>query len=229
VPGTVDDRAQPIAPAAVTAMLARPEVAAATRYCRTQLPVQGGALPQPAEVDVVGVGPTPRWTAAFPLLGAPDATARAALATGAGAWVSEPLAFRWQLRVGAPLRITTPAGVQELPIAAVYRDYSNERGEVMVGADWLARHAGAPATALCFEVRADVAQGQRVHPVRADRPHRLIHQRLAQIAVMIRIPPLPLWGGGGDRGGGGHEVPSYRDVLTRSTLNQYCHVDVAHI
>jgi putative ABC transport system permease protein len=168
VPGTVDDRAQPIAPAAATAMLARPEVAAATRYCRTQLPVQGGALPQPAEVDVVGVGPTPRWTAAFPLLGAPDATARAALATGAGAWVSEPLAFRWQLRVGAPLRVTTPAGVQELPIAAVYRDYSNERGEVMVGADWLARHAGAPATALCFEVRADVAPEAFAQALRRD-------------------------------------------------------------
>ncbi|MBM3960714.1 MAG: FtsX-like permease family protein [Planctomycetes bacterium] len=168
VPGSVDERAQPIAPAAATAMLARPEVAAATRYCRTQLPVQAGVLPQPAEVDVVGVGPTPRWLAAFPLLGAPDATARAALANGAGAWVSEPLAFRRQLRVGAPLRVTTPAGVQVLPIVAIYRDYSNERGEVMVGADWLARHGGTPVTALCFEVRADVAPAAFAQVLRRD-------------------------------------------------------------
>ncbi|MFO0313002.1 MAG: hypothetical protein ACK539_07210, partial [Planctomycetota bacterium] len=83
------------------------------------LPVQGGALAAAEEVDVVGVAPTARWTASFPLLGAPDAAARAALAVGAGAWVSEPLAFRWRLRVGEPLRLTTPTGVQELPSAAV--------------------------------------------------------------------------------------------------------------
>jgi putative ABC transport system permease protein len=72
------------------------------------------------------------------------------------------------LRVGAPLRVTTPAGVQELPIAAVYRDYSNERGEVMVGAGWLARHAGTPATALCFEVRAAVAPDAFAQALRRD-------------------------------------------------------------
>ncbi|MFN9304631.1 MAG: ABC transporter permease [Planctomycetota bacterium] len=157
VPGGVDERAQPIAPATAAAMLARPEVAAATRYCRTVLPVQGGALAAAEEVDVVGVAPTAHWTASFPLLGAPDAAARAALAVGAGAWVSEPLAFRWRLRVGEPLRLTTPTGVQELPIAAVYRDYSNERGEVLVGAGWLDRRAGTSTTALCFELRPDVA------------------------------------------------------------------------
>ena len=168
VPGGVDERAQPITPAVVAAMTARPEVAATTRYARTVLPVQGGALAQAEDVDVVGVAPTPNWTAAFPLLGAPDADARAALTTDAGAWVSEPLAFRWRLRVGEPLVVTTPRGPQTLPIAAIYRDYSNERGEVMVGAGWLGRHAEARATALCFEVRADVAPAVFAAALRAE-------------------------------------------------------------
>lgn len=168
VPGGVDERAQPIAPAVVAAMTARSEVAATTRYARTVLPVQGGALARAEEVDVVGVLPTANWATAFPLLGAPDAAARAALTTGAGAWVSEPLAFRWRLRVGQPLTLTTGAGAQTLPIAAVYRDYSNERGEVMVGAEWLARRAESPATALCFELRPDVAPAAFAAALRAE-------------------------------------------------------------
>jgi putative ABC transport system permease protein len=76
---------------------------------------------------------------------------RAALREGRGAWVSEPLAFRWGLQIGDSLAISTPRGEVALPIAAIHRDYSNERGEVLVGAAWLEAHATPGITAIALQ------------------------------------------------------------------------------
>jgi putative ABC transport system permease protein len=157
VPGGIDERTQPFVPAVATALATTPGIAAATRYHRTVLPVHlGGRGTQ--DLDVVGIAPTPAWERSFPLL-AGDAAARAALSRGDGAFVSEPLAFRFGLQPGQDLVLGTERGPVALPIAAIYRDYSKERGEVLVGASWLEAHAPSPITAYGFEVAAgnDVA------------------------------------------------------------------------
>ena len=152
VPGGVDERTQPFVPAIAAAMRDTPGVVAATAYHRTVVAMRGGRADAADDVDLVGVQPTPTWSASFPLLRGDDARGRAAIANDAGAWVSEPLAFRWGLAVGDALTVATAAGPVPLPIAAIYRDYSNERGEVIVGDGWLAAHFTVGTTALGFEV-----------------------------------------------------------------------------
>lgn len=158
VPGGVDERTQPIQPAIAAALQGTPGVVAATTYHRTVVGLRGGRLAHDEDIDLVGVAPSRAWTAAFPLLAASE-RGRDAVAAGTGAWMSEPLAFRSGLGVGDVLTVTLAAGPVQLPIAAVYRDYSNERGEVIVGADWLQARAEVPVTALGLEVGAggDVA------------------------------------------------------------------------
>jgi putative ABC transport system permease protein len=46
--------------------------------------------------------------------------------------VSEPLAWRLQLRLGDELPLSTAAGVRPFPIAGIYREYGNDRGNVLI-------------------------------------------------------------------------------------------------
>ena len=46
--------------------------------------------------------------------------------------ISEPFAHRLQLRAGESLRLPTPAGDVEFPVAAVFRDYASEHGRVFI-------------------------------------------------------------------------------------------------
>lgn len=151
VPGGHDERTQPFVPEVAAALRVVPGVQHRTEYHRTVLAIRGGCLVDDAEIDVVGVVPTARWSASFPLLQGDDARGRATIATGSGAWISEPLAFRLGLRVDDVLTVRGERGPVALPIEAIYRDYSNERGEVIVGATWLLQHVEAPVTALGFE------------------------------------------------------------------------------
>ena len=153
VPGGVDERTQPLQPAIAAVLPSTPGVAAATSYRRTILPVRGGRVSNEERIDVVGVQPTANWSRSFPLLDG-GAAARGAIQHNAGAWISEPLAFRWGLAAGGSLQVTTATGPVDVPIAAVYRDYSNERGEIIVGEAWLQAHAPSPITAFSFECAA---------------------------------------------------------------------------
>ncbi len=51
---------------------------------------------------------------------------------GEGALVSEPFAFRHGLAAGDTLRLPSDAGVLELPILAIFRDYGSELGTIMI-------------------------------------------------------------------------------------------------
>ncbi len=151
VPGGVEERGAVIEPRIVAALQQAPDVAATTTYRRTTVRVRAAGGED--QIDVVGVLPTPALVAGWPLLAGDSANGRAALATGTGVWVSEPLAFRWGLRVGDRLTLATTRGPVEVPVAATYRDYSKERGEVIVGDAWCREHLGVGVTALGFEVR----------------------------------------------------------------------------
>ncbi|MBX3464247.1 MAG: ABC transporter permease [Planctomycetes bacterium] len=151
VPGGVEERGAAIEPAIVAALVTAPDVAAVTTYRRSTVRVRAAGGED--DLDVVGVQPTPALVAGWPLLAGDDANGRAALASGQGVWVSEPLAFRWRLAVGDRLTLATGRGPVEVAVAATYRDYSKERGEVITGDAFCREHLGAGITALGFEVR----------------------------------------------------------------------------
>jgi putative ABC transport system permease protein len=46
--------------------------------------------------------------------------------------ISEPLAWRLQLRLGDELPLSTASGVRKFQIAAIYREYGNDRGNVLM-------------------------------------------------------------------------------------------------
>jgi putative ABC transport system permease protein len=46
--------------------------------------------------------------------------------------ISEPLAWRLQLRLGGSLPLSTASGVQSFRIAGIYREYGNDRGNVLM-------------------------------------------------------------------------------------------------
>ena len=46
--------------------------------------------------------------------------------------ISEPLAWRLRLTPGAPLTLRTPSGPRTFTVAGVYREYGNDRGEVLI-------------------------------------------------------------------------------------------------
>jgi putative ABC transport system permease protein len=157
VPGGVDERGAPLDPAIVAALQASPDVRATVSYRR--LPVHVRSARGEDDIDVVGVLPTPGLVAAWPLLDGDSAAGRAALTTNGGAWVSEPLAFRWGLRVGDTLTLQTARGPVDIAVAATYRDYSKERGEVIGGDAWCRQHLAAGITALGCELRAGAEPG----------------------------------------------------------------------
>jgi putative ABC transport system permease protein len=101
--------------------------------------------------------------------------------------------------------VTTARGVVPLPVAAIHRDYGNERGEVLVGASWLAAHdpalptaygcevaPGADVAAVAAEVRARAAAaGDQAVVVRAQRELResslQVFDRTFAITGVMRI------------------------------------------
>jgi putative ABC transport system permease protein len=152
VPSGVDERTTAtLDAAAVAALAAQPDTAVVTRFRRTKLALRGGR--GEGEIECCGFAGGDAVVHAFTFVAGDAETARERFVAGAGAWVSEPLAFRWGLTVGDALTVTTANGPVSLPVLAVHRDYSNERGEVLVAESWLLRHRAAGITSLALTAR----------------------------------------------------------------------------
>ena len=54
--------------------------------------------------------------------------------------ISEPLSWRLGLSPGQSLVLTTATGAREFRIAGVYREYGNDRGEILMDLDDYRRH-----------------------------------------------------------------------------------------
>jgi putative ABC transport system permease protein len=78
----------------------------------------------------------------FSLLDGDPQAAFAAVRDDGAAWVSEPLALKDGLRAGGEVRLWGPDGEFTLPVAGVYRDYSTERGGVLMDLATFERHFG---------------------------------------------------------------------------------------
>jgi putative ABC transport system permease protein len=109
----------------VQQLLSLPGVRAHSEARRAQVESERGAL----ELNAVRLGPY--GAAAYQLVAGESSAAWAGFAHGA-LLISEPLAWRLRLAPGAALRLMSAAGPRALPVVGVYREYGNERGEVLM-------------------------------------------------------------------------------------------------
>ena len=154
VPGGVEERVRnTIRPELLAGLRGAVPGATVTGYRRLRLPAESGGTR--IELEIVAFEPSRRIADSFLFLeGDPD-RARAAMASGEAAWVSEPLAFRHGLRPGDSILLRTEVGPASLPVAAVFRDYGTEQGVAMVPSTWLERHVTAPGvSSLAVEAPA---------------------------------------------------------------------------
>ena len=120
--------------AQIRAFLAgRPEVAEILPTSRA--PSLLGGWP----VEVFGLKPSDTYRAHFPTLYA-KSDAWEKLASGHAALMSEQLARRLKIGLGATIALPTPEGPWSLEIVGIYADYGNPKGQIRVDLDALLRH-----------------------------------------------------------------------------------------
>jgi putative ABC transport system permease protein len=124
-PGPTDAFARRLEPQVVRALLSVPGVRAHSEVRRVSVPSDHGDL----DLNALRLGP--RGGAAFRITQGEPQGAWRQFAQGA-ILISEPLAWRLGLKSQEHLRLTTATGPRDFPIAGVYREYGNDRGEVMM-------------------------------------------------------------------------------------------------
>ncbi|MCE8034861.1 FtsX-like permease family protein [Billgrantia tianxiuensis] len=97
-------------------------------------------------VGVYGITPGAALLPSWPLLATRAGRDEAwqAFAAGEAAFVNEQLAIAEGVAPGDRIGLTAPGGEAVLPVAAVYPDYGNTRGEVLLATPELARRFAAP-------------------------------------------------------------------------------------
>jgi putative ABC transport system permease protein len=90
-------------------------------------------------VEVYGLKPSDTYRAHFPTLSA-RSDAWEKLASGKAALMSEQLARRLKLELGATIVLPTPEGKWPLEIVGIYADYGNPKGQIRVDLDTLFRY-----------------------------------------------------------------------------------------
>ena len=183
-PGPADAPARRLDPQLVRSILAVPGVAAHSEGRRVTVASADGEL----ELNALRFGPG--GTAGFNLTAGERASAWEAFGRGA-VLISEPLAFRLGLRTGARLTLTTAEGPEPFAVAGVYREYGNERGEVLMGLDTYRRKFGDEsigALGLYLAPGADAAQVMaRLRQVSAHRQSLYIRSNAELRSMSMRI------------------------------------------
>ncbi|HEX4389176.1 MAG TPA: FtsX-like permease family protein [Steroidobacteraceae bacterium] len=127
-PGPADGLARRLDPALLRSLVALPGVRTHSEVRRALVGSGYGAL------DLTAVRLVAGGQGAFRLTQGEPGTAWRAFAAGA-VLVSEPLAWRLRLKAGDALALVTPDGTHTFRIAGVYREYGNDRGEVLIDLD----------------------------------------------------------------------------------------------
>lgn len=119
-----------------------PQVADVSLSRRRQLPTETGDI----QLWALDLGRT-AWDGFEFLAGEPGEAFRGF--SDGGIIVSEPFAYRRDLKVGDSLTLPTAAGSTSFPVVGIYRDYGSDRGVVTMHARTLARWFGAsPVTGI---------------------------------------------------------------------------------
>lgn len=101
-------------------------------------------------VSVYGITPGRALMPSWPLLDTRVGrdTAWQHFAAGEAAFINEQLAIAERIAPGDRLTLTAPHGVETLPVAAIYPDYGNTRGEVLLATPQLASRFAAPSGSI---------------------------------------------------------------------------------
>jgi putative ABC transport system permease protein len=124
-PGVADSLERRLDPQVIAALLAVPGIASHSEGRRITVASPAG----PVDLNAVRLVPASyagfRFTQGDPAQAWPQFRAGAVL-------VSQPLAWRLALRVGGTLTLDTAAGPRSFRVAGVYREYGNDRGELLM-------------------------------------------------------------------------------------------------
>ncbi|MBV9343726.1 MAG: FtsX-like permease family protein [Gammaproteobacteria bacterium] len=132
-PGPAASLGRRLEPQVIAAILATPGLRAHSEARRAHVDSAYG------ELEVNALRLVPGSAGAFRLLQGEPRQAWPAFDRGA-ILISEPLAWRLNLHPGATLPLVTAEGLRGFPVAGVYREYGNERGELLMDLDTYRRH-----------------------------------------------------------------------------------------
>jgi putative ABC transport system permease protein len=124
-PGVAESLERRLDPGVVRALLAVPGVRGHSEGRRVTVNSPAG------EVDVNAVALPPESHAGFRLTQGDAGSAWTRFGEGA-VLISEPLAWRFGLSAGGTLILQTDSGARAFAVAGVYREYGNDRGEVLM-------------------------------------------------------------------------------------------------
>jgi len=124
-PGVTEGLERRLEPQVIQAILALPGIRAHSEGRRVTVPSPLGA------VDLNAVRLAPPSYAGFRFTAGDPQQAWREFGRGA-ILISEPLAWRLSLAPGSPLTLVTAVGARAFVVAGVYREYSNDRGEVLI-------------------------------------------------------------------------------------------------
>jgi putative ABC transport system permease protein len=107
-----------------------------------------------APVEILGLADNSIYSDHWPLLESAD-DAWASLRTGTTGFVSEQLARRLKLGLGAQVEVPAPQSNLKIEVVGIYADYGNPKGQIAVNFDALTRHfPNIPLTRLGLRVDA---------------------------------------------------------------------------
>jgi putative ABC transport system permease protein len=124
-PGVADSLERRLDPQVIEALLAVPGIAAHSEGRRVTVSASQGP------VDLNAVRLVPASYAGFRLTQGDPQRAWPQFRQGA-VFISEPLAWRLSLGVGDTLALETASGPRPFNVAGIYREYGNDRGEVLM-------------------------------------------------------------------------------------------------
>jgi putative ABC transport system permease protein len=127
-PGASEGLERRLEPQVIQAILAVPGILAHSEGRRATVTSPSG----PVDLDAVRLAR--ESYAGFRFTAGDPARAWGEFAHGA-VLISEPLAWRLSLAPGSALTLITAAGARAFPVAGVYREYGNDRGEVLIDLD----------------------------------------------------------------------------------------------
>jgi putative ABC transport system permease protein len=190
-PGVADSLERHLDPQVIAALLAVPGIAAHSEGRRVSVPSPSG----PVDLNAVALAPASyagfRFTRGDPAQAWPQFREGAVL-------ISEPLSWRLSLGVGGSLTLETAAGPRLFRVAGIYREYGNDRGEVLMELGhyqqaWLDQGVAALGIYLAPGVTpgkmADAlrgaAQGRQALLIRSNADIRALSMRIFERTFLI--------------------------------------------
>lgn len=156
-PGVPAQSSDALSPAAIDYLASVPGVEGLSLSRWLRLPAAAGTI------QLRAIEPGPRGWGISIIEGDPDA-AWDAFATRGAVVVSEPFARRNAVRVGDLLELPAATGPMEFPVAGVFRDYSSDRGAVMMRLGTYRKHwrdENLSGVGVYVDPRADAAPVRR--------------------------------------------------------------------